>query len=132
MMLGRQPQVAVAAGAAHSHLAAIVAALPDSIAVYVSTDSARRFAAARPILSGKVMAGRHRGPRAAWIDGALVVTAIRDGAIHSWRSSDQGRTWVKGAPVNDANDAGREGLPAFASGNLGMQLPPCAPAGVVR
>jgi len=120
MMPGRQPQVAVAAGSAHSHLAAIVAALPDSIAVYVSTDSARRFAEARPILSGKVMAGRHRGPRAAWIDGALVVTAIRDGGIHSWRSSDLGRTWVKGAIVNDVQNAAREGLHAFVSGNLGL------------
>ena len=120
MMPGRQPQVAVATGADHSHLAAIVAALPESIAVYVSTDSARRFAAARPILSGKVMAGRHRGPRAAWIDGALVVTAIRDGGIHSWRSSDLGRSWVKGAVVNDSQDAAREGLHALASGNVGL------------
>ncbi|MEP7366197.1 MAG: sialidase family protein [Acidobacteriota bacterium] len=120
MMPGRQPQIAVATGQAHSHLAAIVAALPDSIAVYVSTDSARRFSPARAILSGKVMAGRHRGPRAAWIDGALIVTAIRDGSIHSWRSSDLGRSWVKGANVNDAQDSAREGLHALASGNLGL------------
>ena len=119
-MSGRQPQIAIAQGPEHSHLAAIVAAYPDAIAVYVSTDSARRFSAGRPILSGKVMAGRHRGPRAAWVDGALVVTAIRDGGIHSWRSSDLGRTWVKGAIVNDVQNSAREGLHAIASGNLGL------------
>jgi hypothetical protein len=79
---------------------------------------------------------RHRGPRIAILDGAIVVTAVAgqrvaagahahglpsDGDLLAWRSLDGGVTWSKPVTINDVPSAPREGLHTLASdghGNL--------------
>ena len=79
---------------------------------------------------------RHRGPRIALAAGAIVITAVTgktlsegphahglptDGDLIAWRSTDGGKSWSKGAVVNDVPGAPTEGLHALTSdakGNL--------------
>jgi hypothetical protein len=64
----------------------------------------------------------HRGPRVAYADDAVVVSAIvgekgkgQDGDLMAWRSTDGGRTWSAPARVTDAVGSAREGLHAMAA-----------------
>ncbi len=65
---------------------------------------------------GKLMLGRHRGPRIAAENGRIVVSAIVNGDLLSWRSPDQGATWSQPVRVNSVPQAAREGLHAMAAG----------------
>lgn len=66
--------------------------------------------------SGKLMLGRHRGPRIAATNGSIVVSANVDGDLLSWRSADGGATWSQAIRINDVPKAAREGLHAMAAG----------------
>jgi hypothetical protein len=66
--------------------------------------------------AGKLMLGRHRGPRIAATDGAIVVSANVDGDLLAWRSTDQGATWSQAVRVNSVPKSAREGLHAMAAG----------------
>ncbi|MBL8222791.1 MAG: exo-alpha-sialidase, partial [Bryobacterales bacterium] len=66
--------------------------------------------------SGKLMLGRHRGPRIAAANGSIVVSANVDGDLLSWRSGDGGATWSQAVRINSVPKAAREGLHAMASG----------------
>jgi len=69
----------------------------------------------------KLALGRRRGPRIAATDGVIAITAIShpDGMIHSWTSSDAGKTWRAGAAVNGSPASAREGLHAMAGDGKG-------------
>ncbi len=73
---------------------------------------------------GKMRLGRHRGPRIAIQSGNVIISAIvgkqgggQDGDLLAWRSSDNGKTWLKPVRVNDVAGAAREGLHSMAAGN---------------
>ena len=70
--------------------------------------------------------GMRRGPRIAHSGKAIVVTAIggaqgrgRDGDILSYRSLDDGKTWLGPVKVNDVEASGREGLHAMTASEEG-------------
>ncbi len=122
----RQPQLAAAHG-----LVAMTFGSGKSLYTAVSKDHGRSFGA--PVKVGEVGAlalGRHRGPRVAILKDAMVVSAIGglkvatgphahglpdSGDLLSWRSTDQGKTWVRGGVVNDVPGAAREGLHAMTA-----------------
>lgn len=82
-----------------------------------SVHGAARWSA--PVLvadTGKLMLGLRRGPRIAATAKAVVVSAISNGELLSWRSSDGGKTWASAVRVNDVDTSAREGLHAMASG----------------
>lgn len=115
----RQPQLAT-----RGEQVAVTFGSTDRVHFALSRDGGKSFSA--PVLvaaEGKLSLGRHRGPRIAFAGDAIVISAVvgkagggRDGDILSWRSTDGGATWSKGARVNDVEGAGREGLHAMASG----------------
>ena len=61
------------------------------------------------------MLGNHRGPRIAVTRSAYVISAISDGALVSWRSTDAGKTWAAGPSISDLPKAAREGLHAMTA-----------------
>lgn len=82
-----------------------------------SNDGGATFAKpVRVAEAGKLMLGRHRGPRIAASNGAIVVSANVDGDLLSWRSTDQGATWSQAVRVNSVPQSAREGLHAMAAG----------------
>src|SRR4029453_15796112 len=115
----RQPQLA----ARRTH---VVLAFGSANTVFVATsdDAGRRFRApVRVSSSGQLALGMHRGPRAAYTQDALVVSAIvgneghgKAGALVAWLSPDGGKTWSSPVRVNDAPGSAREGLHAMAAG----------------
>jgi hypothetical protein len=128
----RQPQLAAAHG-----LTAIAYGSGSNIYVATSTDNGQHFAKGVKVGGAPVlMLGRHRGPRIAIADGAIVVTAVAgqrgaaethahglpaDGDLMAWRSLDGGVTWSKPVMINDVASASREGLDTLAAdghGNL--------------
>lgn len=89
-------------------------------AVYIagSSDGGASFGnAVRVAQGGKLALGRHRGPRIAAGNGSIVVSAIVDGDLLSWRSTDRGATWAKAVRINSVPQAAREGLHAMAAGD---------------
>jgi len=67
------------------------------------------------------------GIRIAIAPPAIVITAVAgargkgaDGDLLAWRSTDGGKTWSPGTPVNDVPASAREGLHAMASGPGGQ------------
>jgi hypothetical protein len=110
----RQPQLAVS-----GEVAVVVFGSGESIWLARSTDSGRTFApAVRVATLPKMSLGRHRGPRVAITQGAIVVSAIASDLL-AWRSEDGGRTWSAPAVVNDTPTAAREGLHAMAADGEG-------------
>jgi hypothetical protein len=64
----------------------------------------------------KLLLGRHRGPRVVIGGGSIVVSAVpTESDLFYWRSSDGGRSWSKGAVINDKPTSAREGLHAMAA-----------------
>ncbi len=116
-MAGREPQLAAGPG-----LVALAYGSGTDIYVATSKDLGRHFSAPVLVASPKVLQlNRHRGPRVAIAGNALVVNAVADGDLMSWRSLDGGKTWSKGVRVDSAATAAREGLHTLASdgnGNL--------------
>jgi hypothetical protein len=73
---------------------------------------------------GKLMLGRHRGPRLVYQSNHVIISAIvgqkgggADGDLLVWRSPDNGASWLKPVRVNDVPNSAREGLHATAAGN---------------
>ena len=96
---------------------ALVFGSGESIWFARSTDDGRSFSApAKVAVLPKLMLGRHRGPRIVISGNTIIVSAIAaDGDLHSWRSTDAGRTWSKPVIVDDQSTATREGLHAMAA-----------------
>lgn len=62
-----------------------------------------------------LLLGKHRGPRIAITRDAIVISAIsnQQGDLATWRSMDQGRTWMAGAAANETPRGALEGLHAM-------------------
>jgi hypothetical protein len=91
-----------------------------SIYVATSKDQGQTFSAPVLVAQPKVLQlTRHRGPRIAITGNALVVNAVADGDLMSWRSTDGGKTWSKAVRVDSVATAAREGLHTLASDGQG-------------
>ena len=114
-MAGREPQLAAGPG-----LVALAYGTDTGVYVAVSKDQGRDFSASVRVAEPKVLQlTRHRGPRIAVVGNALVVNAVADGDLMSWRSTDDGKTWSKGARVDSVPTAAREGLHTLATDGQG-------------
>jgi len=114
-MVGREPQLAAGEGL-------VAMAYGSDINIYVATskDQGKTFAAPVLVAAPKVLQlTRHRGPRIAVAGNALIVNAVADGDLMSWRSVDGGKTWSKGVRVTSVPTAAREGLHTLASDGRG-------------
>lgn len=109
----------------------------NSVYFAVSPDSGRTFGAPVKVAeTGILPLSRHRGPRIAVTGDVIVISAVAgktmaegthahglpsDGDLLVWRSRDGGKTWSKGAPINDVPGAPTEGLHSLSvdgKGNL--------------
>jgi hypothetical protein len=114
-MAGREPQLAAGPG-----LVALAYGSGTSIYVATSKDRGQTFSAPVLVAEPKVLQlTRHRGPRVAIAGNALVVNAVADGDLMSWRSTDGGKTWSKGLRVDSVPNAAHEGLHTLASDGQG-------------
>lgn len=128
----RQPQLAAGQGRV-----AMTFGAGTAIYYAASPDGGLSFGTPVKVAEVGVLAlGRHRGPRLAIAKDALVISAVvgekkntgphahnapDDGNLAVWRSTDQGKTWVRTGSINDVPAAAREGLHAMAAdakGNL--------------
>lgn len=116
----KQPQAAVARnGTVH-----LVYGVGNMVFHSRSTDQGISFDKPKEAFRvSNLLLGMRRGPRIAFTEKALVITAIggnqgkgRDGDLQAWRSSDDGSTWIGPVNVNDAADSAREGLHGMAAG----------------
>jgi hypothetical protein len=116
-MIGREPQLAAGPGM-------VALAYGSGTRVYVATSKDQGVSFSTPVLVAEpkvLQLTRHRGPRVAIAGSALVVNAVADGDLMSWRSVDGGKTWSKGVRVDSVASAAREGLHALTTdgnGNL--------------
>lgn len=126
----REPQMA-----AQGSTVALAFGARSAIFVDVSHDSGKTFSMPVKVAEAAIVPlTRHRGPRIAFAGKALVVTAVvgkteaggphahglpSDGDLLAWRSTDGGKTWSEGKPVNDVPAAATEGLHALASDGKG-------------
>jgi len=114
-MAGREPQLAAGPG-----LVALAWGSDTRIYVATSKDQGQNFSAPVLVAEPKVLQlTRHRGPRIAIAGNALVVNAVADGDLMSWRSTDGGKTWSKAVRVDSVPTAAREGLHTLASDGQG-------------
>jgi hypothetical protein len=132
LLPNKQPQLAAGQG-----LVVLTYASGHAIYFASSRDFGKTFSAPTKVAEVSVLAvGRHRGPRAVILKGAILISAVAgeevktgphahglpsDGNLKVWRSVDQGKTWSPPVTVNDEAGAAREGLHAIAadrSGNL--------------
>jgi len=119
---GLQPQVATSGSRAF-----VACGQGDRVFVLASKDAGRTFGSPVALpTTGKLMLGMRRGPRVAISGRAVVVSAVygqkgggADGDLFSWRSRDEGRTWVGPVRVSDVPGAAREGLHAMAASSTG-------------
>ena len=107
---GSQPQLAV-----YRDQVALAYGHQNEVRVAISADRGRTFASSTSLPGdGKLMLGRHRGPRIAFAGaGEPVVTANRDGNLLAWRFT-QG-AWSGPTRVNDVDLSAREGLHAMST-----------------
>lgn len=114
---GVQPQLAAA-----GQRVGLVFGRGGTIQFALSRDAGRSFSTPVAVPSrGRLALGRHRGPRIALTDTAIVITAIlgdgpEDGDLFAWRSVDDGRTWSDPRRLNRVPASAREGLHATAAG----------------
>lgn len=114
-MAGKEPQLAAGPG-----MVALAYGSETRIYVVTSKDQGQSFSAPVLVAEAKVLQlTRHRGPRVAIAGNALVVNAVADGDLMSWRSVDAGKTWSKGVRVDSVATAAREGLHTLASDGQG-------------
>jgi BNR repeat-like domain len=113
----KQPQLA-----ASDKLIAVTFGSGDGIYYTASRDGGQSFPKPTRIaqLPG-LMLGRHRGPRIAITRDAIVISAVSNlqGDLVSWRSTDAGRTWSRGAAANQTPRSADEGLHAMVSSRDG-------------
>ena len=109
----KQPQLA-----ASEKLVAVTFGSGNLIYFAASRDGGKTFSKPAKIaeLPG-LMLGRHRGPRIAVTKDGVVISAISniEGDLVSWRSTDGGRTWLRGAAANHTPHSAHEGLHAMAA-----------------
>jgi hypothetical protein len=110
----KEPQIAID----RDHTIYIAYGMGNSIYVSKSIDEGESYAS--PIKVGelpKLALGMRRGPRIAIGGEKVVITAIshETGLLVAFRSGDNGRTWSRPVPVNDAAGSAREGLHAMAA-----------------
>ena len=126
----RTPQLAASEG-----IVALAYGSGKSIYVAVSSNQGKDFAKPVKVAEAAILPlSRHRGPRIAISNGAIVVTAVTgkaeatgphahglpsDGDLFAWRSTDKGKTWSAPARVNDVPSAAREGLHTLAADGSG-------------
>jgi hypothetical protein len=126
----RTPQLA-----ASENVVALAYGSGKSIYVAVSSNHGKDFTKPVKIAEAAILPlTRHRGPRIAISDGAIIVTAVTgqteaagphahglpsDGDLFAWRSTDKGKTWSTPARVNDVPAAPREGLHTLAADGKG-------------
>lgn len=112
-----QPQIAVASnGAVH-----VVFGKGNSV-YHVTSADGLKFS--EPVKIGdleKLALGKRRGPRIVASDGLLFASAIShgDGNLHTWTSTDNGKTWRAGTSLNTVDGSAREGLQALAGDGRG-------------
>lgn len=114
-MAGREPQLAAAPGL-------VALAYGSGTRVYVATSHDRGTTFSPPVLVAEpavLQLTRHRGPRIVISGNTLIVNAVADGDLQSWRSTDAGRTWSKAQIVNSVKSAAREGLHTLAADDRG-------------
>ena len=128
----RSPQIA-----ASQSMIALTFGAGNGIYFSASHDNGKTFSAPVKVAEGGVVPlSRHRGPHVAVFGSTIVISAITgrkvaegphahglpaDGDLFVWRSIDGGRSWSKGAVVNDVPGAPTEGLHSLAAdarGNL--------------
>jgi len=92
----RQPQLAAGNG-----MVAMTYGAGKSIYFSASRDNARTFGP--PVMvsaDGAMSLWRHRGPRVTILPNAIVITSVAgkptDADLKSWRSIDNGETWLPG------------------------------------
>jgi hypothetical protein len=113
----KQPQLAAGHG-----MVAMTFGAGTEIYFAPSTDGGKSFAKPVKVAQFPALAlGRHRGPRLAILKEALVIAAVvgsgkQAGSLATFRSTNQGLSWQRGADINDVPDSAREGLHAIASG----------------
>lgn len=115
--IGREPQLAVADDGS-----VLVAYGRGNEILCRRLHSGKEASAASLVTNaGKLSLGMRRGPRIARSGKYATITAIigvkgggADGDVRSFVSSDEGRTWMPGALVNDVPGSAREGLHAMA------------------
>jgi hypothetical protein len=122
----RQPQLAVI----HTQVA-LAYGSGSAIWFRSSTDEGRTFSSPVKVAdTGALALGRHRGPRITILRDALLITAVvgaepshaehahglpEKGELTGWRSTDNGKTWMRTGNINDAPAAAEEGLHAIAA-----------------
>ena len=89
---------------------------------YTSSADGQKFSP--PVKVGeleKLALGKRRGPRIAVSDSSVLITAIShaDGNVHTWTSSNSGKDWQEGKPLNTTDGSAREGLQALAGDGRG-------------
>ena len=128
----RQPQLAAGDGQ-------VVMTFGAEKSIYFASSSDHGKTFSKPIKvadAGALALGRHRGPRATILKGAILVSAVigakvatgehahglpEAGDLSIWRSLDRGKTWSKFSVINDAPGSAREGFHSLAQdaqGNL--------------
>ena len=118
---GVQPQLA-----ASRQRVGLVFGQGGKIHFALSRDAGRSFSTPVAVPSrGRLALGRHRGPRIALTDDAIVITAIlgdgpQDGDLFAWRSVDDGRSWSDPRQLNLVPASAREGLHATAAAGGAM------------
>ncbi len=112
--------------AADGDLVAVVTAEPNSLACAVSHDGGVTFAAPAPV--GKVaegqMLGMRRGPQIA-VGGNTIVIATNNskgGRIVAFCSTDAGKSWQGGTPVDNPPGRSSEGLLSMTSTRDGFAV----------
>lgn len=120
--VGKEPQVAASVSRVF-----VACGNGDALFVLRSTDGGNTFS--QPVAlptAGKLALGMRRGPRIGLAGKTVVVSAIYgarggggDGDLVSWRSTDEGRTWIGPSRVSDVPGAAREGLHAMAASSQG-------------
>ena len=114
----KQPQM-VSAG----RQVGLVFGSENTIYFSISTDDGRTFGAPLPVATAPTLSlGNHRGPRVAFTGGAIIITAgtsspkgeYGPNTLHSWRSTDGGKTWLPGPAISAPESAGM-GFHALAS-----------------
>jgi hypothetical protein len=115
----RQPQLAAAHG-----VVAMTFGSGSSVYFTSSSDQGKTWKTPTKVAEAATLAlGRHRGPRIAILEGAIVVSAVVGGpgtkqadTLTAFRSDDHGKTWTRAGVINDVPASAREGLHAMAAG----------------
>ena len=101
----------------------VAATFGAGAAIYFSAshDQGRTFSAPLKVAQAPLLLlSHHRGPRIALTPSAIVISAVTDGDLRSWRSTDGGKTWTQGGRINDVVTSAREGLHTMTASPDGL------------